>query len=274
MVEARLLGSAASYFLSAALWSYIGLLMLQRAPAKRGERAAVRFGWWWLGLAGHSFLGMALAILAAAELAEGPVVAVATYGASVFIAVMFWGLLSYLLFLYTGRSGVFPAVTTAYAIQLALLLAAVWRLKPIGAHVEGWIVIIDYAEEAGASLDAFVSLAFLLPPVFASGAYVMLLRRVKDRTHRYRVTLVGGSIFAWLVSAIAIGAIPGDIDVLHVAARLFSLAAAGAVILAYDPPAWVQRRFGVERLGHEVFIPHVESPERVEALRSRVRDLV
>lgn len=274
MVEARLVGSAVSYFLAGVLWSYIGLLMLQRAPAKRGERAAVRFGWWWLGLAGHSFLGMALAILAGVGLAEGPVVAVATYGAAVCIAIMFWGLLSYLLFLYTGRPGVFPAVTTAYVLQLALLLAAVWWLKPIGAHVEGWIVIIDYAEAAGASLDAFVSLAFIVPPVFASAAYLMLLRRVKDRTQRYRVAMVGGSIFAWLAGGLAIGAVPGESDVLQIVGRLVSLAAAAAVILAYDPPAWVQRRLGVERLGHEVFIPHVERPERAEALRARVRDLV
>lgn len=278
MAEVRLLASAASYFLVATLWGYVGLRILRR-PRGQGApaRATLRFGAWWLGLAGHSVVGGLLALAGALGHATTLVVALATYAAALCIGAMLWGLVSYLAYLYAGRPGVLPAVTVAYALQTAGLVAAVWWLQPIGMHVDGWTPMIDYAKEAGAGLDAFVGVTFLLPPLVASAAYLALLRRVADRTRRYRVLLVGGSILGWTLASIVLNAAPGTSDVGNVVGRLLAFGAPTLVVLAYDPPAWVQRRFRVERLGEEVQAPPPtpgELAERREAIRARVRDLV
>lgn len=277
MAEVRLLLGAASYLVVGTLWAYVGLRVLRRSRAGQGGRATRRFAAWWLGLAGHSLAALVLALAVAAGRASALLVAAVTYAASVFIAVMFWGLVSYLLYLYAGRAGVFPAVTFAYAVQLSTLVAVLWWLHPIGAHVSGWTPIIDYARAAGAYANGFVTLTFLVPPVACGVAYLLLVRRVEDRTSRYRIALVSGSILGWLVGNVAIGAVPASSDAAAVASRLLGVLAALAVLLAYEPPAWLQRRLRIQRLGHEVLAPQptpAELAQRKRALSARVRDLV
>lgn len=277
MADVRLLLGAASYLVIGSLWAYVGLRVLRRGTRGKGAAATRRFAAWWLGLAGHSVAGLALALAAATGRATPPVVVASATLAAVCFGVMFWGLVSYLLYLYTGRRAVFPAVTFAYAVQTVLLVGVVWWLRPIGAHAEGWTPFIDYARAGSVATDAYITTTFLVPPLAGSVAYLLLLRRVKDRTARYRIALVSGSILAWFVGALALGAVPGTSDAASLAVRVLALCAALGVLAAYEPPAWVQRRLRVHRLGHEVVAPprpHGELAERRAALAARVQDLV
>jgi hypothetical protein len=277
-MEWRLLASAGSSFLIAGIYAYVGLRLVRRPAAGDARRASQRFGVFWLGLGAHTALAGALT---AAFLVGGPaplLVAAAAFMACVVIAAMFWGLMSYLLFLYTGKRIVFRLTTLAYVAQLVPLLLAVAILRPVGAYMEGWIPMIAYANPAGSALDGIASLTFIIPPLIASWMYLSLFRRVEDAAARWRIGLVGGSIGLWFLLAVVgrfLDLLPGDTGA--VIGRAIAISAALIVLAAYEPPAWAQRRYGARRLGHEVTAPPADparAAARREALVARTRELV
>lgn len=277
MADWRLVASAGSSLLIAAIYAYVGLRIAARKSTGAPRSALRRFGAFWLGLATHSAIS---ATLTATFLVGGPdplLVATFTYAAAVAIGAMFWGLMSYLLYLYVGKPMTLRLVTVAYAAQLVPLIAAVFMLKPIGAHMAGWIPIIDYANPSGSALDGVVTIIFLLPVLFAAGAYLTLFRHVRDAPSRWRLGLIGGSITLWLLVTLLARAFELGGDGGAIFGRALAIAAASAVLLAYEPPGWAQRRFGAMRVGHEVVAP---SPDprvlaaRRAALVARTRELV
>jgi hypothetical protein len=86
-----------------------------------------------------------------------------------------------------------------------------------------------------------------VPQLAGAVAYAALWRRVEDATQRYRVLLVSLSLAAWFAGALVAALSDPDSPVI-LARPLLGLVAAGAVVAAYAPPAWVQRRFGVHPL--------------------------
>ncbi|MEA3203857.1 MAG: hypothetical protein QOI63_1537, partial [Thermoplasmata archaeon] len=94
---------------------------------------------------------------------------------------------------------------------------------------------------------AFVAL-FVGPQMGAAAAYALLYRKAEDRTQRYRIALVAGSIVVWFgSSALAAGANIRGLT-WQVASLLLALAAGFAILLAYLPPAAWKRRWGLRSI--------------------------
>src|SRR5690242_3812418 len=103
MPEIRLLAGGAMDLAAAAAWTGVGLAILRgRVPGASGE-ARRRFAVWWFALAAYNALNVTLGL----AVADGPVplavVDAFLVSFAILIVVMFWGLMSYVAYLVTGR---------------------------------------------------------------------------------------------------------------------------------------------------------------------------
>jgi hypothetical protein len=84
-------------------------------------------------------------------------------------------------------------------------------------------------------------------------AYFTLYFHVSEVTQKYRVLLVSWSIIIWFLSPLfAIVAGLAEQDWWQLASRLIGLAAALTILMAYQPPRWLQQRYGIVSLQDEV----------------------
>ena len=275
MATARLLAGGAFALASAALLAAVGLAVRrQRAPGAAGI-ARGRFALWWLALAFYTALDGALDV----AVATGPVPTLAidawVAAFAVLIVVMFWGLMSYMAFLVTGRVGALRVITWVYAAQLVLLIVVAMALEPVGAHASGWGVDLEYAHADFAAANIVFALAFLLPPLLAAIAYLGLWLRVRDAPARRRIAIVGGSIAAWLIVALAGAAAAKDADTLQVGLKTLGVVTAVGPLLAYRPPRFLATRLPQREheVARDVLTPEQQSQARAE-LHKRVHELV
>lgn len=275
MAEWRPFASAGTYLLIAAVYLALGGRLLRRPATEPGQRAVRFFALWWMGLAGHSIVAAIFTLVGGLAAPPAAFVAAGTYLGAALIALMSWGLLYYLLFLFTGRMWVVRALTAVYALMFVGLVAGVAYAGPRAIDVQGWIPIILYDRPEGSALDPIAAIAFLVPPLVASGLYATLFVRVKDPAKRWRIALTGGAIFVWFTTSIAFGALRDDVAA--IVGRSFALAAALSAFVAYEPPAWARRRFGATRLRDEVMAPprdpHLDEQRRA-ALLQRAQEIV
>jgi hypothetical protein len=163
-----------------------------------------------------------------------------------------WALLCNLLYLYTGSTRAWGLVAVLYALLAAWFLGLLaWVGPPASIADDGWSVVAVPAGHAPTEVVLGSLVALLGPQFLAALAYLGLVFHAPGRTQRYRILLVGGSILLWFGSTIlaSLLALSGASGAL--VPRLAGILSALCAILAYDPPGWVQRRFGVRRAGEE-----------------------
>lgn len=216
----------------AALYARVGLLVARRAGAS-GEHAMAFFAAFWIGVAGYGFLDAAWA-LALAFVDVPLALAVAILHAKVALGVAaFFGLVYYLLFLYTGRRWLLAPVAIAYgAIYAVVEYYYVWR-EPVGQHLGAWSAGLDYAKESAAFHDA-VTLLLFVPPALAAVAYAMLVAVVQQREARRRVAITASSLAVFFAS-LTLGWLNGRIPWWPVAEKALALGAALAVLWTLSP---------------------------------------
>ena len=258
---------------SAALWTYVGWRMARRDATGAARTALTRFAVFWFGVAGHTTLASVLVLLVPLGVSGALAARVATALALTLIVVMFWGLVSYLAYVFTGRTATFRVVTVLYVLQFATLAAYGVVLDPVSLERSETVRIV-YAHEAGAVADAYATLAFLVPALAGALLFLGLGLRAPDRTQRYRALLVGLGLLLWLGAAV-VDAAGGAVD--PWVTRLLGLVAALAALAAYAPPAFLHR-YGVRPLGSgEPVTPRRVGPRRTvrsAAFEARLRDLI
>lgn len=261
----------------------IGVALLRR-PRVEGDaqRAATAFAVWWVALGVDNLLNTATFLLGALGMAAPWLVATLTFLAVGAICVMLWGLVTYLLYLYTGLRGVFRGVTMFYAGCYVLMTALIARLGPNGVTVGEWTGAVAYANEPPPVAGLLVAVFFLLPPILGALAYLGLAFRVRDAYRRFRVILVGGSLFVWLTTSIVLSA-PGDSLTGQIVGRTVAATAIAGLVLAYFTPRALRRRLGADEPDlHPVprgrpdvdLVDRAEDERRRAALAARARELV
>lgn len=265
--------------LAASVATWIGARLLREPSEGIARRARVRFAVWWLGLAADIVINAATWALYALGVTSVLVVSILTYLAVAALSVMFWGLLSYVLYLYTGRPGAMRVVTWLYTAVGVGAAVLIWTLEPDGVTLSAWGGAIHYVHEPSGATGLGVAIAFLLPPFLSAIAYASLLPRVKDRARRWRIGLVSGSVVAWFGAALVGAAGASNVFV----SLVMSVASILGLILAYAPPAWT-RAWGMRRLeDHDLARPegaivrdeaHSHRAERERLLLLRLDELV
>jgi hypothetical protein len=232
---------------------------LSLVPANRA------FQTWWYGLALISLFFPAMTLLTYAEAATG----MDFFALRLFlfeliligIVVAIGCLVYYLLYVYTGRTGVFWLVGVYHLLLLAWLLQIITLGRPFdydpgnAACPSGWCYENDFA---GTPTARMLSVGLLLPILLGAIAYFGLYFRVQEPEQKYRVAVVAGSLFLWFGTGLAASFIMGDFETAagvvervqlsqwvywaQIVAPLNGLVASILIFLAYRPPRWVQQR--------------------------------
>jgi hypothetical protein len=232
----------------AVLYIVVGRLILARRVPGEAQLASNFFAIWWFALAGGSLIGVARKTFHITGILDLPMVVTMSYIELFFICFALLGLLYYLVFLYTGKRNAIYPMAGAYLLYYASLFYFITSHRPIGFEVGDWSIGIEYEIPPAESLITVILLLLLLiPQILAAFAYFLLFFRVEDRAQKYRIAMVSGAIVVWFGSALVGAFTPlNDLAAWPIVSRVIGLAAALAVLFAFSPPKWVQRRFEIE----------------------------
>lgn len=247
VVRPELLLQGGFALLASALYAWVARLVQHRSLSDDARAANTLFATWWgsfaiiYGLsglyqiaAGFGYLDLALSI-------------VFIDVALVLICVGLWGLLGYLVYLYTGSRRWFVPLGAAYALfGVALLYLIAW-MDPIGYKEGGFTVQLEYARQISPSVGVALGLLLAGPIVIAAIAYGTLYFRVKSPEPRYRIAMVAGGFllwFGWSIVSSLLGLArryPDSVG-LYVWGQTLAILAPLLVVMAFRPPKWIRQR--------------------------------
>ena len=251
MVVAVLLVSSLATTVVATSYAFVAARLARgRDLADRHATLALRaFAGWW-GLTAANQLA-ASALYLAASLGYVDFTLQLTYAIvqRLLLVASLFLLLYYLLYAASGRRFHRPLLA-AYAALALFELWGIFAQQPAAVLVTRWRVDIAYGAEAPAWFLPVQFAVLILPPVVASVAYLRLAREAHDASRRARILAVSLGLIVWWATAVVAGAQPlFDVDWLQLANRALGIAVALGILLAYDPPPWAQRRWGLVAYG-------------------------
>lgn len=230
-----------------AVYAYVASVLARRHDVSvEGRRAMRLFAFWWATLGLNLFAG-GFTYVAAGTV--GIDVAWQTTDALLqraLLAASLVGLMGYFFYVLTGRTRV-VLLSFVYGAYFVWLVYGLAQQHPVAVALFRWRTDLVYANSALVAGNVLSLVLIVLPPVVASIAYLRLLPTVPTASQRWRIGVVSASILVWWVVAVLAGQ-PNllDAEAIQLAGRALSLATAVAVLWAFHPPAWVQRRYGVE----------------------------
>lgn len=252
---------------SGAAFAFVGALLLRRDVPREHKPASRAFGLAWLA-------GAVCAWTTAAATAGALPAMAAAWISLVFGTLLLGGAVSYLAYLLTGHRLVVRACAAAYLALLSASVAVVLALQPESAVTSGLATRFEFGA-TGRDHAAWLTALLFAPVVLASAGYLGLYPVAATPTARWRIALVGGGLALW--SSLALAARLSEQPALGAPVRVAGALLAGAVLLAYAPPAWARRRWGVEALRAEIPPPVRSAADRAarEAqLGTRARELI
>ena len=207
---------------------------------------------WWYALAATTLSGAVLSLLGALGIVKLSLFVTVTIVNLLATCVALFGLMYYLLYLFTGNRRLLVPLTLFYIAYYGFLVYYVLASEPVSVSVDRWRATLVYQNEIRGPLFLAVLLLLVLPQIIGSLAYFTLYFRIKNPTQKYRVLLVSWSIIIWFLSAF-LASIAGlsQFDWWQVASRLIGLSAALMIRFAYEPPSWVKQRYNVLSIADE-----------------------
>ena len=252
-IYSTLLLSTFFTLISAGIYGYVGWRLNQRMVSSSETRLAWQsFTLWWYGLAVTTLIGGFQNLLGAIGLTNLSLFVATTYVNILIICVALWGLLYYLIYLFTGNSRSLVPLAVFYLIYYVLLVYYITASIPNSIDVGRWNTTLAYRAPLTGPFFVVVVLLLLVPQIFGGLAYFTLYFRVPGVTQKYRVLFVSWSIIVWFLSPVL--ALAGGLaqqDWWQLASRFIGLAAALTILMAYLPPRWVKQRYGIISLNDE-----------------------
>ena len=247
MLQPTLIFGAIFAFLSAGIYFYVGVVLSRRHQTSSGTGMAwLMFVSWWYALALATFLGGLLSLLGAFGIVNLPLFTTINLLSLLTICVALMGLMYYLMYLYTGNGSLIWPIGIFYFLYYGFLVYFIEASDPVGVTVNRWNTSLEYQNDIRGPLFGVALVLLVFPQILASLAYFILYFRVKAPTQRYRILLVSWSIFIWFMSSF-LASISGlsEQDWWQIVSRLIGLTASLTILIAYQPPSWIKRRFGV-----------------------------
>jgi hypothetical protein len=232
---------------SAGIYFYVGHSLSQRRVISSEARLAwALFVVWWYALACTSVSGAMLDLLGAIGLASLPLVLTFTQLNLLAICAALYGLMYYLIYLFTGNRKVLAPLTITYILYYVLLIHYLNLSIPISVSVGRWSVAMHYQQQSTGPFVTLILVLLVFPQIIGSLAYFTLFFRVKEATQKYRVALVSWSIIIWFLSSF-IASIAGlsEYDWWQILSRLIGLGATLTILMAYQPINWIKNHLGV-----------------------------
>jgi hypothetical protein len=226
------------------VYLYVGYRLNQRPVPARARLASAQFTLWWWGLGASAALSGGEGILAALGGLTFPLALTIQLLLLLVDTAFLWGIVGYLIYVYTGQYQLIP-LSAFYAVFYAALLYVTVASRPVGVTIRAGVPTLQNSGSADPALLAFVIAAVLVPEIGAALLYLSLIRQTRDRTQRYRILLVSASILMWFAVALAVpstsvgwGLLKGVLQSISAVLSLF----------AFLPPEWIRTRLGVAAL--------------------------
>jgi hypothetical protein len=234
--------------LTVGLCFFIAAQLRSRKLTDSGDKLAwTAFRVWWWGLGATTLVSLLNVIFPVLGLSDLALYVVLAQINILLISIALWGLLFYLVYLYTGKRNLALPIAIFYSLFFILLVAYVLWLQPIGLTVEEGRAVVQYANEISPAYTLALILLILVPQLLAGLAYFTLYFRVRERAQKYRVLLVSISIFVWFGSPLLASMLSfNDLSWWPFASRLITLLSALVIYWAYYPPGFIQNRLGVQ----------------------------
>ena len=253
MFQLTLLFVALLSMLCSGIYFYVGHVLMQRRSSTPDSRLAWRlFVTWWYALAVATFFSALLNLLGAFGITNLALFVTITLMNLLATSVALYGLMFYLLYVFTGNRKLLFPLSAFYVLYYALLVYYVQASVPAEVTIERWRTVIEYQNQIRGPFFLLLLLLLVFPQIIGSLAYFMLYFRVEVVTQKYRILLVSWSIIIWFLSAFlaSISGL-GQYDWWQIVSRLIGLGAALSILFAYQPPAWVKQRFRVASVAEE-----------------------
>ncbi len=229
------------------LYATVAIMFARRRVDAQARLAQLGFSAWWLALA---LLGIAsVPFTLGFNLPNAGLLAWRVFVYTLFplLFVGLAGLVYYLAYLYFGSPRVKTPIVVYFVLLTGLLIWLVEGFSPhIGVNEEGETdVLFEPEQPAWASL--LFSLAFILPPLVGSVAYLMLYRRVDGREQKYRIVTVGAGLVLWFAYSLLSTLLSFIADAeeasygAQVAGALLGLVSSTLVLLAFWPPRPIRK---------------------------------
>lgn len=244
-LTATLAAGSALALASAAVFAYVGW-RLRRRPVEGDHATAWHlFLLWWFATAAEFATSGAISLLAGVGWIDHVGYATVIYLNLALLAAAIFGLMYYLLYLFTGSPRVAYVLVPVYLFYWGLLTYMVTWMDPAGIGVGSWRAFLTFDRIIGPEFRGLSAALGRWAPIAGALAYLSLLGAADQTTKRYRIVLVAASVLAWAVSQEIASNVRLAPDWWTVANRLAVLAAAAAMFLAYLPPRWVRDRLNV-----------------------------
>ena len=253
MIQPSLLFGALLSILCAGIYFYVGRVLSQKRFAPSDSFLAWQlFVIWWYALAAETLSGAIIGLLAALGIAGLPLFTTFTIVNLLATCVALYGLMFYLLYLFTGNQRLLGPLTLFYIAYFIFLVYYVEASTPIGITVGRWTATLQYQNQIRGPLFIVALLLLVFPQIIGSLVYFSLYFRVESPTQKYRIMLVSWSIIIWFLSGF-VASLAGlaQYDWWQVLNRLIALGAAVTIMFAYQPPLWIKRRYSVTSIADE-----------------------
>ena len=252
-IQSTLFLSALFALTAAGIYAYIGWRLSRRTVASSQAKLAwAAFTVWWYGVAATTLIGGLLDLFGALGLTLLPLFVTATYINLLVLCLALWGLLYYLIYLFTGKSQSLVPLAIFYVIYYALLVYYITASVPESIQLEPWNASLEYQAPQTGPFFGLLIILLLLPQILGGLAYFTLYFQMTEATQKYRILLVSWSIIIWFLTPVfaLVGGL-SEQDWWQIASRLIGLTAALTILMAYQPPGWLKQRYGVISLQEE-----------------------
>jgi hypothetical protein len=251
--QSTLLFSAFFALIAAGIYGYVGWRLGKRVISSAEARLAWwSFTVWWYGLAVTILIGGFKNLFGVVGLTNLSLFVTTAYINILPACIALWGLLYYLIYLFTGNRRLLVPLAVFYIIYYILLVYYTTASIPDSVEVGRWSTTLINRAPLTGPFFVILAVLLLLPQIIGSIAYFTLYFQVTDVTQKYRILLVSGSMIIWLLSPyVALSGRLEQQDWWQIASRLIGLAAALTILMAYLPPRWVKQRYGIISLPDE-----------------------
>jgi hypothetical protein len=253
MIQPTLIFGTVFSIISAGIYFYVAHTLGKRQVILPETRIAWQlFVVWWYALAGITLVNGLLNLVGAFGLASLPLFITFTQVEILVLCVALYGLMYYLIYIFTGNRKALPVLTIVYILYYFLFMYYLNLSTPTGVSINRWNVGVHYEQQPTGPFVTVLLVLLVFPQIIGSLAYFTLYFRVKEITQKYRVALVSLSIIIWFLSAF-IASISGlsQYDWWQITSRMIGLGATLAILMAYRPANWIKNRLGVNSIIEE-----------------------
>lgn len=225
----------------ASVYLFVGYRLSERVVSPAARLASVQLALWWGGLGATVVLGAVETAFALANSLPLALALTLTIVDDIVTVVALWGLVGFLTYVYTGKYHL-PEWGATYGMFFVLAIYYTLAQTPYAVAFSGGAVTILYSVAPIRWLEAVIIVILVGPELVGAILYLSLLRRTRVQEQRARIWLVGGGILLWFALDIFV---PGSSGGWLLVRSLLEIIPGLMSLIAFYPPAWAQRRFGL-----------------------------